>query len=246
MEYITNCICLVITCMSNYNIRCLIGAIIITLWGIRLTYNFAKKGAYSIKFWSGEEDYRWKILRNKKPLNNKFVWALFDLFFISLYQNFIVLAITLPLVFASSSLETFGILDVLGIMIALFGLIYETIADIQQWKFQSTKYKYLNEGLDLNELEEPYNLGFNTTGLWNYSRHPNYLGEQTVWVGIYLLSVASGMFIINLSIIGVSLLIILFVGSSNFSESISLSKYPLYKEYQNKEFKYIPTSKYRK
>ena len=71
-------------------------AILVSFWGIRLTINFARKGAYSIKFWAGEEDYRWKILRAKKPLDNKFLWALFDFFFISIYQNVLVLAICLP------------------------------------------------------------------------------------------------------------------------------------------------------
>ena len=51
----------IIAALGEFKWRLIIIAVIVTLWGARLTYNFAKKGAYSIKFWSGEEDYRWFI-----------------------------------------------------------------------------------------------------------------------------------------------------------------------------------------
>lgn len=63
----------IIAIKSGMNPRQVIYAILVTLWGIRLTINFARKGAYSLKFWSGEEDYRWKVLRSKSPFTNKFV-----------------------------------------------------------------------------------------------------------------------------------------------------------------------------
>ena len=56
----------VIAAYSKFNIRCSVIAVLVTLWGLRLTFNFARKGAYSIKFWSGEEDYRWQVLRQNK------------------------------------------------------------------------------------------------------------------------------------------------------------------------------------
>ena len=88
----------VIAAMGGFKWRLIIIAICVTLWGARLTYNFAKKGAYSLKFWSGEEDYRWVYLRGQKPFNNKFIWGVFDLGFISFFQNLVVLGITLPAV----------------------------------------------------------------------------------------------------------------------------------------------------
>ena len=78
----------VVAIMGGMTLRLLVIAILVTLWGIRLTFNFARKGAYSIKFWSGKEDYRWLILREKKIFKSKIVWALFDLLFISMYQNY--------------------------------------------------------------------------------------------------------------------------------------------------------------
>jgi hypothetical protein len=47
--------------------RAILMAVLVTLWGARLTYNFSRRGAYTWKFWTGEEDYRWEVLR-KMPL----------------------------------------------------------------------------------------------------------------------------------------------------------------------------------
>lgn len=239
----------IIAAKSGFNPRQVIYAILVTLWGIRLTINFARKGAYSIKFWSGEEDYRWKILRNKKPLDNKFIWALFDLFFISIYQNALVLAICLPSFASMDSVTSIGLFDYIAFGGALVFLLLETVADEQQMFFHTEKRRLLNEGKKLEELPSPYNKGFNTTGIWNYSRHPNYLGEQGFWIMLYFVTlgasvVSNGFF--SWSIIGPLLLVFIFLGSSNLQETISSSKYPEYSNYVNKVSKYIPLIRYRK
>ena len=74
----------VIAIMGGLDTRLVIYALITTLWGIRLTFNFARKGAYRLKFWEGEEDYRWEILRKTKFFKSRIAWAFFDLFFIVL------------------------------------------------------------------------------------------------------------------------------------------------------------------
>ena len=238
----------IIAARSGMNPRQVIYAILVTLWGIRLTINFARKGAYSIKFWSGEEDYRWKVLRSKKCFQNKFVWALFDLFFISIYQNASVLAICLPSFAAMDSTVTLGLFDYLAFGFAFMFLLIETIADEQQMFFHTTKRKMLNEGKSLEELPEPFNKGFNTLGLWNRSRHPNYLGEQGFWLSLYFVVIGSGMVSYNLfsyTLIGPLLLVLIFLGSSSLQESISSKKYPEYSNYISKVSKYIPFRKYR-
>jgi steroid 5-alpha reductase family enzyme len=60
--------------------RSLIISILTTLWGLRLTANFARKGGYQ----PGEEDYRWPILR--KIITSKFAWVAFNFFFIVSYN----------------------------------------------------------------------------------------------------------------------------------------------------------------
>lgn len=227
--------------------RLLVMAILATLWGIRLTTNFALKGAYSWKFWSGVEDYRWAVLRKNSILKNPFLWALFDLFFISLYQNALVLAITLPSVAVMESDASFHAMDYVATFAMVFFLLYETLADIQQWKFHTKKHALLAEGKKPEELEMPYRLGFNTIGLWGHSRHPNYLGEQMIWVSFYLFTIGANVThwgVFHWSIAGCLLLILLFVGSSNFGEKISSGKYPLYSDYILHTPKYLLGKKY--
>ena len=233
----------IIASMGHFNPRLIIIAVLVTLWGIRLTYNFARKGAYNIKFWTGVEDYRWKIVRANKIFKSKFAWALFNLFFISIYQNFIVLAICLPALVCVNSSKPFNLIDVLASTLVLIALIIETIADEEQWDFHSKKKQLLSENNNLNELPHPYNKGFNTIGLWNRSRHPNYLGEQSFWIFIYIFAIASSStnyIFFNWSLLGALLLVLLFLGSSNLGESISSSKYPEYENYKQKVSKYFP------
>jgi len=68
------------TVLGLWDPRMILMSVLVSLWGIRLTYNFARRGAYSWKFWSGEEDYRWEVLRKRKGFNNPIIWMLFNLF----------------------------------------------------------------------------------------------------------------------------------------------------------------------
>ena len=238
----------VIAAKGNFSPRLIVYAVLVTLWGIRLTFNFARKGAYSIKFWTGEEDYRWAaVLRSKKPLNNRFMWGLFDLFFISIYQNALVLAICLPALAVMDSTAPFATFDYVATFSVFLFLVIETVSDEQQWKFHQNKKKYLNEGKSLEELPEPYNKGFNTTGLWGYARHPNYLGEQAFWLCLYLFTLSASVnthYVFNWTMFGPLFLVFLFLGSSAFGESVSSSKYPEYRYYLAYVSKYIPFRKY--
>jgi steroid 5-alpha reductase family enzyme len=238
----------IIVFKSGMNPRLIVMAILITIWGARLTLNFAKKGAYSIKFWSGEEDYRWVVLRKDPKLNKKWKWALFDLFFISIYQNALVLAICLPLLATMDSTVTFNIFDGLFAALLLGFIIIETIADKQQMAFQTKKYELLKQGKSLEDLPHPYNKGFNTQGLWGLSRHPNYFSEQSIWVVLYFFCISGGVtsyVVFNWTLVGSMFLILLFIGSSMFSEGISLKKYPAYEEYIKRVSKYVPLRKYK-
>ena len=82
--------------------------------------------------------------------------------------------------------------------------------------------------------------GFNTTGLWAYSRHPNFTAEQSVWVLLYGWSCWVTKTSYNWSIIGALLYLILFQASTWFTELISAKKYPEYKEYQKRVGKFLP------
>jgi steroid 5-alpha reductase family enzyme len=223
--------------LGQWNDRMLIMAILVTLWGMRLTYNFARRGAYSWKFWEGEEDYRWEILRKKPGLKNPFIWTLFNLGFICFYQNTLIFLITLPVIAVyAENVAAVGIIDYLLAFLFMAAIFIEYIADQQQYDFQTEKYNRINAGKDLGIYED----GFVSNGLWALMRHPNYAAEQAIWVILYLFSVlATGQWF-NWSIVGAILLILLFRGSANFSEEISASKYPKYKEYQEKVPRFFP------
>lgn len=226
--------------------RLVVMALLATLWGVRLTFNFARKGAYSIRFWEGVEDYRWQVVRSLPVFKKRWAWMLFDLFFISGYQNALVLMTTFPALVSMKSDAPFGWLDGIAACLMLGFIVWEIIADEQQWKFQTRKWTMIREGKKLEELPSPYNRGFNTTGLWSCSRHPNYFAEQAIWVSFYLFSIGAGTGIVNWSVIGALLLIVLFQGSSSLSEGISASKYPEYVEYCKSVSQFFPGKRFGK
>ena len=234
----------VIAFKGGLDTRLVVMACLATLWGARLTFNFARKGAYSLKFWEGEEDYRWSVLRARKEFQPHWKWALFNLFFISIYQNALVLMTTFPALVLMGSDKPFGWMDAVAAALMLGFIVYETVADEQQWKFQSAKWKMLREGRKLEELPMPYRLGFNTVGLWGVSRHPNYFAEQAIWCCLYLFSIAGGIGIVNWSLIGALLLMVLFQGSSSFGEEISSGKYPEYARYCATVSRFLPGKRF--
>lgn len=217
--------------------RVMLMAVLATLWGIRLTYNFARRGAYTWPFWAGEEDYRWSILRSGPMFNKPWKWMLFNLLFISMYQQALILAFTLPALYANvPGSAAPGITDYLLAGVFLTLLLVETVADQQQWRFQQEKHRRLKEGLPAGE----YAHGFVNTGLWKWVRHPNNAAEQGIWVVFYLMGVQATGNWLNWSAGGCLLLLLLFQGSSDFSEGISASKYPEYKQYQRSTGRFLP------
>ena len=234
----------IIAVNGGMSLRLVVMAVLATLWGIRLTFNFARKGAYKLKFWEGVEDYRWAIVRSGPAFRKRWAWTAFDLGFISIYQNALVLMTTFPALVAMTSEAAFGWVDCLAAVLMLGFIIWETVADEQQWAFQKKKWAMLGEGKKLEELPAPYNKGFNTTGLWGHSRHPNYFAEQGTWVAFYVFSIGAGIGIVNWSVIGALLLIVLFQGSSSLAEEISGGKYPEYEKYCRSVPRFFPGQKY--
>ncbi|MFB8145486.1 DUF1295 domain-containing protein [Microbacterium sp. NPDC056003] len=210
--------------------RLIVMAVLVTAWGARLTFNFARKGGYT-----GMEDYRWAILRGRmKPWQ----FQVFNLLFIVLYQNALLVLITLPAYVAFQHPLPFTGWD--AAFAALFAafLVGEFVADQQQWEFHRAK-KAAGGTL------EP---GFLTTGMFTYSRHPNFFFEQAQWWAFYAIgataAVAAGLGVwggaLNWTIAGAALLTVLFIGSTIFTESITASKYPAYADYKRSTSMLIP------
>jgi steroid 5-alpha reductase family enzyme len=234
----------VVAAGGDFSPRLVLMGVLATLWGVRLTINFGMKGGYSWRFWSGEEDYRWKVLRAKPSFSPRWKWTLFNLFFICGYQNILILLFTLPsVVVLQYSTVPLGLFDWITAVLILLFIAVETVADLEQWNFQNRKKAAVFDG---KELTGDLKKGFVNKGLWAYSRHPNYLAEQAVWVCFYLFSIAARAPVINWSITGCLLLVVLFQGSSAFGEEISAAKYPEYAGYQQNVPRFIPFLKRKK
>ena len=166
------------------------------------------------------EDYRWPILRARMSPAQ---FQVFNLLFISLYQNIIVLLIALPALTAYEHRSTpFGALDVAVAIVFLALLAGETVADQQQWNFQRAK----------RAGGETFRPRFVQSGLWKYSRHPNYFFEQAQWWALFLFGAIAAGSLLQWTVLGAALLTGLFIGSTIFTESISRSRYPEYAHYQ--------------
>lgn len=202
--------------------RVVVMALLVTLWGARLTANFARKGGYT-----GTEDYRWGILRERMP---RWVFEAFNLSFIVVYQNAILVLITLPALTAAEHRGTrFGLLDVAVTALFLVLLLGETVADRQQRLFQLAKRSRGGAAPR-----------FLTTGLWKYSRHPNFFFEQAQWWALYLFAAIAAGSALQWAALGAALLSLLFVGSTAFTESITRGRYPEYADYQAITSRLVP------
>ena len=149
-----------------------------------------------------------------------------------LFQGIAVWIIMIPsiLVLSSQEAKPFGFLAWAGLAIWLIGLLTETIADYQKFVFK-------NQPKNKNKWIQ--------TGLWRYSRHPNYFGEMLVWWGIFSLALPYLAGWKLLSMVGPLFItfILLFVSGIPPLEKRSDQKYgknKKYREYKKKTSLLIP------
>ena len=233
--------------------RTFIMALLATSWGARLSYNFYRRGGYTFPYiWRGDEDYRWPALRSGNLpyfgfLRRRIPWIVFNLIFISLYQNILLLLIVSPSLvvwsaatYCPDTTPPFDVNGWDGVAIFLFVLFLciETIADNQQWKFQTEKYKRIHAN---QELAGDYKDGFCQSGLFAIVRKPNYASEQAIWISYYLFSVAAlNGSSVNWSMVGWVLLVLLFQGSGWITELLTERRHPSYAKYKERVPLYVP------
>jgi steroid 5-alpha reductase family enzyme len=155
---------------------------------------------------------------------------LMNLFFIAPVQNVIIFLMASPLSFTNyidSTSRALSALDYTAATLFLSFLFIEAVADEQQYYFQTAKHALL-EYVPRDQLKGDYKLGFLwNSGLFQYSRHPNFFAEQAMWWVVYLFSVAavqeaSGFTdprtYFNWTFASPIILTILFQGSTGFTE----------------------------
>ena len=190
---------------------------LVILWGTRLTYNWSVG-------WQGldHEDWRYTMYRKNHP---KIFWFI-NLTGLQMMPTLLVFLGCLSLYPAlTTSFPTFNILTIFGIVIVSIAILLETIADEQLRSFSKRKEK----GQIIS------------TGLWKYSRHPNYLGEVSFWWGLWLFALAVNPSAYWWMIVGpVSITILFFVVSVPLMEKYLKEKYPTYSEYQKEVSMILP------
>tara|TARA_B110000261_G_C12995777_1_gene322156 strand:+ start:69 stop:830 length:762 start_codon:yes stop_codon:yes gene_type:complete len=185
---------------------------LVMIWSARLT-------AYlSIRNFGSKEDIRYQEIRSNNEPNFKFK----SLYIIFIFQAVLAMIISLPLIALATSSHPYGMLDMVGLGIVIFGILYETVADYQLKQFVKGNHR-----------------GVLDTGLWRYSRHPNYFGEFLVWWGFYIISFGSGHLIAIFSPILMTWLLLKFSGIGRMESTIS-GRRPGYKIYAQQTSSFIP------
>ena len=151
---------------QNWHVGTILLLVVISLYSFRLTLNFVL-GFHSLSY----VDWRYKMLKQK---TGKF-YQVVNLLGICMFPTLVVYAASLPAM-AYASVTAFSMLDVIGLSIIVLGVLLELIADLQMKKF-------VNQRTDRSQVLDK--------GLWRYSRHPNYLGEISIWFGVALTLIIS-------------------------------------------------------
>jgi steroid 5-alpha reductase family enzyme len=213
---------------SNTFIFCKV--LIMAVWGLRLTYNFARKGGMSM-----EEDYRWNYVRKMFP--QRIVYHIFVFGFVCFYQSLLLWTLIAPL--TVRKVQPFDAQDIILSGLMLFFIATEAIADQQQWDFHELK-KLAAKDKSKAELDQDVKRGFLTKGLWKLCRHPNFFSELAIWFCMYFFSVGPETGLINWTIVPWLFLLSIFIGSTPFTEKITRSKYPEYDQHIASSWALIP------
>lgn len=194
--------------------RAWIVVVLVAVWSLRLS-------AYITTRNHGEgEDHRYQEIRkNNEP---GFWWK--SLYIVFGLQALLAWLVAMPLAVAVGGEAPLGWLDGLGIALWVIGMIFEVVGDAQLARFKADPE---NQGKVLD------------TGLWRYTRHPNYFGEFTLWWGYYLLAVSAGGWWTIASPLIMSFLLLRVSGVSLLEKDIS-ERRPAYQEYIERTNAFIP------
>ena len=151
---------------NNWHVGTILLLVAIILYSARLTMNFII-GFHSL----GYVDWRYRMLKEK---SGKF-YQVVNLFGICMFPTLVVYLTTLPVI-AYASVEVFSAIDIIGLAVIVLGTLLEFIADTQMKAFVKIR----------KDRSEVLN-----RGVWKYSRHPNYLGEISIWFGVALTLILS-------------------------------------------------------
>lgn len=187
---------------------------LVTVWALRLSVYIASRNH------GQPEDHRYAAIRR----NNEPNFRIKSLYIVFGFQAALACFIGLPLLVAASAASPLGWLDYLGVGLWLTGMFFEVVGDYQLTQF---KAKPENRGQVLD------------TGLWRYTRHPNYFGEFVLWWGYFLLALAAGGWWTILSPLAMSLMLLKVSGVALLETTI-VERRPAYAEYIRRTNAFFP------
>lgn len=198
-------ICFLLITDTTTTERHLVVLLLLTAWALRLAAHIAWRNR------GQEEDNRYQVIRENNQPNFEFK----SLYIVFLLQAFLALIVALPLMSIFSSETAINSLDYIAFALWLTGMFFETVGDLQLAHFKvssANKKKVLN------------------SGLWRYSRHPNYFGEFCIWWAFFLFAVSSGYWWSIVSPLLMSILLLKVSGVSLLESTIS-ERRPEYASY---------------
>lgn len=153
---------------DGYEGRRLLALGLLAVWGLRLTLHLARRNL------GKGEDFRYARWRTQYGAS----WWWYSLFHVFLLQGLVMWIVSLPILAAQFHAEpaALTVLDLLGALVWLVGFIFEGLGDWQLARFRANPD---NRGQVLN------------TGLWRYTRHPNYFGDAVQWWGFFLIALST-------------------------------------------------------
>ncbi len=191
-------------------------SILVTIWGLRLSLYILWRN------WGKGEDFRYQKWRRKA--GPKWWWQSF--FKVFVLQGLLMWIISAPLLAAhiSATPARLTILDWLAIPVWAFGFFFEAVGD---WQLARFKADPANKGQVLR------------TGVWRYTRHPNYFGDAAQWWAYYLVAAASGGFWTVFSPILMTLLLLRVSGVALLEKTLTQTK-PQYADYVASTSAFVP------
>ena len=191
-------------------------SILVTIWGLRLSgyilWRNAGKG----------EDFRYQVWR--KEAGAAWWWrSFFKVFFL---QGVLMWIIATPLIAVQFSAQParLTILDYLAVLVWLVGFFFEAMGDWQLSRFRADP---ANKGKVLS------------TGVWRYTRHPNYFGDATQWWAYYLIALAAGGWWTIFSPVVMTTLLMRVSGVTLLEKTLKDEK-PGYRDYVESTSEFIP------
>ncbi len=194
-----------------------------TIWGLRL-------GIHLLRRWMAEgEDSRYKKVIGQNMDKRGWSFGLASLIMVFLLQAPLLFITSLPaqIGILADRGDELGMIAIAGIMIAAIGIAFETIGDWQLKKFRS------DPATDGQVLD---------TGLWRYTRHPNYFGDFCTWWGIWLVALDIHWIIGAASIIGpvfLSFTLIKWSGGPLLERGMKKTR-PKYADYVKRTLAFFP------